>query len=457
MKNAVTVTLLVLAFAGSAPAQSQNACFDATITATGRTLLTAAGATSSSRYNSASFTYRTVSSPASVSFTIEAANVPAATATPITKSTAQTTATSGAQYDIGTFAGPYRYWYANVATLPSGSIVVTTCLSAAGSALSGAFSGSTLALSSLTPGSILFAGTGGLLSQDNANFFRDTTDATNRYGLNIGSVSGATNNWNIWSAPLSASLDTTNDWAYNFTRNFFGDNGGGYSAVFHAELSGGGTAPSGAASFLITRGAGNYTSGPGGAYEGYVTHAGTGIVTTTSALQGQVSNVSTGTITSGHALIIASAANSGGGTITNNYGMFVQDQTVGANNWALKTGLGLVEFGDVTKAPLYSTTTNCADSAGAAACGAASAGAVVIDAAATSVVVSTTAVTANSQIFVQDDSSLSTRLSVTCNTQALTVLGPPRVTARTAATSFTISIDVGPTTNPLCLNFFIVN
>jgi hypothetical protein len=31
------------------------------------------------------------------------------------------------------------------------------------------------------------------------------------------------------------------------------------------------------------------------------------------------------------------------------------------------------------------------------------------------------------------------------------------VTARTAATSFVVTIDVGPTTNPMCLSYEIVN
>lgn len=109
------------------------------------------------------------------------------------------------------------------------------------------------------------------------------------------------------------------------------------------------------------------------------------------------------------------------------------------------------------KAAAYLTDTNCSDSAGAAACGSASAGSVVIDAASTSVVVSTTAVTASSQIFVQNDSSLGTRLSVTCNTQSSLTLGTPRITARTAGTSFTITIEAGPTTNPMCLSYRIVN
>lgn len=107
-----------------------------------------------------------------------------------------------------------------------------------------------------------------------------------------------------------------------------------------------------------------------------------------------------------------------------------------------------------TNAATYTTATNCTDSAGAAACGSASAGSVVLDAAATTVVVSTTAVTANSQIFIQEDSSLGTRLSVTCNT---TTGRDWTVSARTAATSFTITSSAAPATNPACLSYHIVN
>lgn len=104
--------------------------------------------------------------------------------------------------------------------------------------------------------------------------------------------------------------------------------------------------------------------------------------------------------------------------------------------------------------PTFGTATNCADSAGAAACGSAAAGSFVIDAASTSTVVSTTAVTANSEIFVQYDSSLGARLgSITCNVTAAI----PSVTARTAATSFTVTIPAGPVTNPACYSYHIVN
>lgn len=107
----------------------------------------------------------------------------------------------------------------------------------------------------------------------------------------------------------------------------------------------------------------------------------------------------------------------------------------------------------ILKGSRLDTSSNCSDSAGAAACGTASAGSVVVDAAATTTVVSTTAVTANSEIFVLYDSSLSARLGITCNT----TVALPSVTARTAATSFTISVPVAPTVNPACYSFFLVN
>jgi hypothetical protein len=102
---------------------------------------------------------------------------------------------------------------------------------------------------------------------------------------------------------------------------------------------------------------------------------------------------------------------------------------------------------------LLSTATNCSSSAAPAVCAAAPAGSVVVAAAATTVVVNTTAVTANSQIFVMYDSSLGTKLSVTCNTTVPALYG---VTARTAATSFTLTASA-PITNPACFSYFIVN
>ena len=123
------------------------------------------------------------------------------------------------------------------------------------------------------------------------------------------------------------------------------------------------------------------------------------------------------------------------------------------NRWTLDRSGNEVVSGSI-KAPLYNTTTNCSSSASPAACSAAPAGSVVIAAAATTVTVNTTAVTANSQIVITEDSSLGTKLGVTCNT---TLARNYAITARTAGTSFVITTDVAPVTNPACLSYTIVN
>jgi hypothetical protein len=122
---------------------------------------------------------------------------------------------------------------------------------------------------------------------------------------------------------------------------------------------------------------------------------------------------------------------------------------------------GVIDVGNGTAADVtgtiksgkYATGTNCSSSASPAVCGSAAAGSVVVAAAGTTVVVNTTAVTANSQIFLQYDSSLGTKLSVTCNATEPALYG---VTARTGGTSFTITA-TSPVTNPACFSFFIVN
>lgn len=99
------------------------------------------------------------------------------------------------------------------------------------------------------------------------------------------------------------------------------------------------------------------------------------------------------------------------------------------------------------------TTTNCTSRASPAVCGSASAGSVAIAASSSNVVVDTTAVTANSQIVVTFDSSLGTKLGVTCNT----LPQQPYVSARTAGTSFTISVAGTFSTRPGCFSYLILN
>lgn len=104
----------------------------------------------------------------------------------------------------------------------------------------------------------------------------------------------------------------------------------------------------------------------------------------------------------------------------------------------------------------YATATNCASKVSPAVCGSASAGHVTIFAATTTMVVNTTAITANSQVFLTEDSdaSVATRLAVTCN---VTLGRSYVVTARTAGTSFTITTSAAPVTDPACLAYNIVN
>jgi hypothetical protein len=44
--------------------------------------------------------------------------------------------------------------------------------------------------------------------------------------------------------------------------------------------------------------------------------------------------------------VIIDAGVTTGGTVSSNYGLKIENQTVGSNNWAIKTGTGLVDFGE---------------------------------------------------------------------------------------------------------------
>jgi len=114
-------------------------------------------------------------------------------------------------------------------------------------------------------------------------------------------------------------------------------------------------------------------------------------------------------------------------------------------------------------ATLYATATKCAAAGSGAnpslvACSAAPAGffSCATNASTGTCVVSTTAVTANSVIQIQPDSTLGTALSVTCNTTADSGLTAPRVSARSANTSFTITLGTF-STNPECFSYIIIN
>jgi hypothetical protein len=100
-----------------------------------------------------------------------------------------------------------------------------------------------------------------------------------------------------------------------------------------------------------------------------------------------------------------------------------------------------------------STLSNCTSAASPAVCGSAPTGAVAIMPGATSVTVNTSAVTSSSEIMLQEDTSLGTRLGVSCNTDLINAI----VTARTAGTGFTIALATTPIAKPVCYSFTVVN
>jgi hypothetical protein len=113
----------------------------------------------------------------------------------------------------------------------------------------------------------------------------------------------------------------------------------------------------------------------------------------------------------------------------------------------------LVNYGVSSKA--YSTNTNCAvNSASPAACGTAAAGAFVVPTLTTTYTVNTTAVTANSRIFLQPISFASNLpLSPTCVAPAIT--GSWTISAIVAGTSFTFTLT--STTGQTCWQYWIIN
>jgi hypothetical protein len=109
---------------------------------------------------------------------------------------------------------------------------------------------------------------------------------------------------------------------------------------------------------------------------------------------------------------------------------------------------GLLSWGNL------GSTANCNSSASPAVCGASSAGSVAMATGGSTLIVNSTAVTANSQILITEDSSLGTRLGVTCNTSANHNYS---ISARTPGTSFTITSSNNISTNKACLSFLIIN
>lgn len=138
-------------------------------------------------------------------------------------------------------------------------------------------------------------------------------------------------------------------------KNFTGGQIGVYGSFSHfgsGSLTSGGGADfegfnSGPATATLVTGV-TATANNGGVSAGVPaqTPSNNGISTNLRAVDAVVKNLSSGAVTNASAFYAESAIKTGAGAITNAYGLFVADQTIATNNFAIKTGLGKVEFGD---------------------------------------------------------------------------------------------------------------
>jgi hypothetical protein len=102
--------------------------------------------------------------------------------------------------------------------------------------------------------------------------------------------------------------------------------------------------------------------------------------------------------------------------------------------------------------PAYFTSINCVSYQGQ--CTNAAAGSVAFPPEMTSINIYTTVVTQQSQIFVQEDSSIGTLLGISCNATLGRVY---QITGRTPGVGFRVSASAAPTGNAACLSYHIVN
>jgi hypothetical protein len=112
-------------------------------------------------------------------------------------------------------------------------------------------------------------------------------------------------------------------------------------------------------------------------------------------------------------------------------------------------------FTSVTSGTL-NMSSQCVSIASPAACASASQGFFIIAAGSTSVTVNTTHTTGVGTIAVYPDTSIGSALGVTCNTTLASIVNPV-ITARTASTSFTVSIPGTLAVNPGCYSYTLIN
>jgi hypothetical protein len=258
-----------------------------------------------------------------------------------------------------------------------------------------------------------------------------------------------------------------------------GQKGGGITLTTGAGSVGGATSGTGGAGGTIS-----LTGGTGGAATaGSTTGAGGDIVLTPGAAGGtgtagrggevQVVGPTMGAATTApflsvtgtwnttgvvDAALLVNVTNSASGAVSK-----IMDLQIGGATFFYVDKGGNAVAATAVNSPAYQTKANCAAVGTAAnpsvaSCAAAAAGSFSCATAASTGTcqVNTTAVNANSDIFVIGDDSLGTKLSVTCNTAIAVSSTAPLIGARSAGASFTINLGT-VSVNPACFSYFIVN
>lgn len=138
------------------------------------------------------------------------------------------------------------------------------------------------------------------------------------------------------------------------------------------------------------------------------------------------------------------------------FGTFIAEPGGGGTGFWMDCGSVDTTLTTEWQSPRLASAQNCfaVEGANVINCGNADAGLTTLGVAHSSATVMTTAVTADSQILIQEDSSLGSLLGVTCNTATTRTY---RITARTPGTSFTFGSSASVATNPACLSFTIIN
>lgn len=152
-------------------------------------------------------------------------------------------------------------------------------------------------------------------------------------GFNCDPLSAGTNRNSCYHSDVNAASST---WALYFAGTAASHFGGEVEIIGALNVL---------PTFLSDTGSVSPGVSAGGDFE--VATGSTGNFTNVLAGNFDVGNFSSGTVTNLIVVRIEESFNAGGGIVTNNYGLLIGDQSAGSSNWAIKTGLGLVEHDDV--------------------------------------------------------------------------------------------------------------